>query len=379
VIVSPGLSLDHPALLSARAAGAELIGDIELFARLVHAPVVGITGSNGKSTVTTLVGAMGAAAGISVGVGGNLGTPALDLITVPEPDYYVLELSSFQLETTTSLDATVACVLNVSPDHLDRHGTEGSYVAAKARIFHGQGAMVINADDPVVAAMILPGRRIISFTLVEPTGYDYGITCTDGRQWLARGDKRLLAVDEMRIKGLHNAQNALAALAIGSEMGLSDVAMCSVLRSFPGLPHRCAFVAEHHGIEWYNDSKGTNVGATEAALAGLLTAGRMGVLIAGGQGKGQNFSPLARAAVGRLRAAVLIGEDRALIAEALAGVVPVILQAAGLREAVAEASRLAQRGDVVLLSPACASLDQFESYAHRGRVFVSAVESLIAL
>src|SRR5512143_588443 len=353
LVLSPGVAPQEPAIAAARQKGVPVIGDIELFARHVNAPVVAITGSNGKSTVTTLVGEMAKAAGIKVRVGGNLGTPALDLLEGEAPDLYVLELSSFQLEVTDSLNARAATVLNISEDHLDRHGTVEEYAAIKQRVFRGDGVMVINRDDPVVAAMAESDRRVVTFSLNEKAqNGDYGLQQQDGDTWIAKGTQRLIATKEIRIAGRHNWANAMASLALGEAVGLPMPGMTDVLRSFPGLPHRCQWIAELNGVNWYEDSKGTNVGATLAALEGM--PGNKVVLIAGGQGKGQDFSPLRPAVIARARAVVLIGEDAALIARALEQSVPLI-NATTMDDAVARAGEAAQRGDTVLLSPACAS------------------------
>ena len=378
IVLSPGVSRSEPLVQAAEARGASIIGDIELFARHADAPVVAITGSNGKSTVTTLLGEMARAAGRDVRVGGNLGIPALDLLVEGEaPDLYVLELSSFQLETTYSLNAAAAAVLNVSEDHLDRYAGMDDYVGAKARIFQGDGMAVINVDDPRVAALAaeLPPARVVRFGLGTPSGDDFGVCRHDGAPWLCRGAESLLAVDELGLRGWHNVANALAGLALGEAVGLERAAMLSVLHSFTGLPHRSQFVAERDGVAWFNDSKGTNVGATLAALRGL--PGERIVLIAGGQGKGQDFSPLRPALAERGRAAVLIGQDAPLIETGLGGVVPVE-HAPDMAAAVAAARRLAHGGDSVLLSPACASFDMFSGYEERGEVFMARVREELA-
>jgi UDP-N-acetylmuramoylalanine--D-glutamate ligase len=369
LIVSPGVALTEPAVAAAVRDGAEAVGDIELFAREARAPVVAVTGANGKSTVTTLVGEMIRDAGFVVRVGGNLGTPALDLLATPIPDFYALELSSFQLETTYSLNAAAAVVLNISPDHMDRYGDVSEYAAAKRRIYHGDGVMVINRDDPRVAAMIEPGRRVVSFGLDAPGQEDFGVRDCDGSVYLAKGDEFLLAAAVLRLKGGHNIANALAALALGEAVGIPMAGMLASLRRFPGLPHRTQWVASRDGVDWYNDSKGTNVGATLAALQGM--PGKV-VLIAGGLGKGQDFTPLKAAVAAKARAVVLLGRDAAQIAHALEGVVPVI-HVNNMDEAVEQAGSLAQAGDSVLLSPACASFDMFRGYEHRGDVFSAAV------
>jgi UDP-N-acetylmuramoylalanine--D-glutamate ligase len=378
VVASPGVSLAEPFFVEARRRRLEIVGDIELFARAVDAPVVGITGTNGKSTVTTLLARMAERAGLRVRVGGNLGEPALDLLdTGPESQptqLYVLELSSFQLEATTSLDLKAAVVLNVSPDHLDRYASVEAYAETKARIFARCDTAVINLDDPLVVAMPRPGQRTLSFSLRASIGADYAVATRDSLWWLTRKDEPLLPVSAMKIQGLHNAANALAALALGEALGLAMPAMLAELASFPGLPHRSQWVADVHGVTYINDSKGTNVGATLAAVSGMQ--GPL-VIIAGGDGKNQDFALLADAFRGKVRHTVLIGRDAAAIAAALQGVCTVELCAL-LEEAVRAAARAARPGDTVLLSPACASLDMFRDYTHRGAVFTQAVKELAA-
>jgi UDP-N-acetylmuramoylalanine--D-glutamate ligase len=380
VVASPGLSLSDPFFIEARNRGLEVVGDIELFARAVDAPVVGITGTNGKSTVTTLVGRMAERAGLKVRVGGNLGEPALDLLVAAAGDaqkteLYVLELSSYQLDSTVSLDLKAAAVLNVTPDHMDRYSTIEDYAAAKARIFARCDTAVINLDDPLVVAMPRPDQRTLSFSLRASIGADYAVeTRTDSQWWLSRRGQPLLPVASMKIKGLHNAANALAALALGEALGLPLEAMLGELTSFPGLPHRSQWVADINGVTYINDSKGTNVGATLAAVEGM--SGPL-VMIAGGDGKNQDFAPLTQAFRGKVRHTVLIGRDADAIARVLNGVCT-FEKTATLEDAVRAAARVAQPGDTVLLSPACASLDMFRDYTHRGAVFTQAVKDLAA-
>lgn len=375
IILSPGVALTEPAVQAAREAGVPLLGDIEIFAKHAEAPILAVTGSNGKSTVATLLAEMGREAGLRVKAGGNLGPAALDLLRGEVPDLYVLELSSFQLELAGSLDALAAVVLNVSDDHLDRHHSLDEYAAIKARIYRGNGTVVLNMDDPMVSAMAKPGRKIAKFSLAEPASEtDYGILVVDGQPVLARGSQALLPTGQMRLAGRHNWANALAALALGEAAGFSCEAMLRAIRDFPGLSHRCQWVAGRDGVNWYNDSKGTNVGATIAALEGM--PGEKVVLIAGGEGKGADFSPLRGAVAKRARAVVLIGRDANIIESALAGTVP-LLHAADMHEAVALAKGAAQAGDTVLLSPACASFDMFSNYRERGDRFVEAVEEAL--
>jgi UDP-N-acetylmuramoylalanine--D-glutamate ligase len=369
IVVSPGVSLGEPFLRMAASRGLDLVGDIELFAREAGGRVVGITGTNGKSTVTTLVGEFAKAAGIAVRVGGNLGEPALDLLEGPPAAMYVLELSSYQLETTHSLQLEAAAVLNVTPDHLDRYADLAEYAAAKARIFERAGTAVVNLDDELVLRMPRPGQRRVGFSLTRGDA-DFRLLSQGGEEWLAEGAQALLPRSALR--GRHNAANALAALAVGSVAGLPREAMAGVLRSFSGLPHRAERVRDWRGIAWIDDSKGTNVGATAAAIAGL--DGPL-VLIAGGEGKGQDFTPLGPACKGKVKHAVLIGRDAARLAAALAGSCPVSF-ADTMEGAVGAAASLACRGDTVLLSPACASFDMFRDYAHRGAAFAAAVRGL---
>jgi len=373
VVASPGVSLEDPFFAAARRLGLEIVGDVELFARAADAPVVGITGTNGKSTVTTLIARMAERAGLRVRVGGNLGEPALDLLSAGT-ELYVLELSSYQLETTASLSCRAATVLNVTPDHLDRYGSLARYAAAKARIFARCDTAVINLDDPLVVAMARTARRTLSFSLRAAIGADYAVAEHEGAWWLTRAGEPLLALKELKIQGLHNAANALAALALGEALALPGAAMLKELRSFEGLPHRSQWVADVRGVRYVDDSKGTNVGATLAAVAGM--AGPL-VMILGGEGKNQDFAPLAAGFRGKVRHAVLIGRDAAALEHALRGVCA-LERAVSLPDAVRAAAAAARAGDTVLLSPACASLDMFTDYAHRGAVFAQAVAELAA-
>jgi len=373
IVLSPGMAPQGPFFDAARARGLPLIGDIELFARAAGAPVVGITGTNGKSTVTTLLGRMAQRAGRRARVGGNLGEPALELLD-PSAELYVLELSSYQLDTTESLTLQAATVLNVTPDHLDRYDSVADYAASKARIFRRCGTAVLNADDPLVATMASLARRRLRFSLHAASGADYILRSHAGALWLSRGGERLLPLSELKLAGRHNAANALAALALGEALELPLTAMLDELREFPGLPHRTAWVADIAGVRYIDDSKGTNVGATVAAVSGL--AGPL-VLIAGGDGKGQDFRPLGAALRGKVRRAVLIGRDARALGAALAGACEVEYGAT-LEEAVRAAAASARPGDTVLLSPACASLDMFRDFQHRGEVFAAAVRELAA-
>ncbi len=374
IVVSPGVSLREPLLLAAQRRGVEVIGDIELFARTATAPVVAITGSNGKSTVTTLVGAMARRAGKDVRVGGNLGVPALDLIQEQEPDLYVLELSSFQLESLSSLRACAATVLNISPDHLDRYESLASYAQAKRRIYRGAAVQVVNRDDPVACALADSSGSIIGFTLQQPADQDFGLSVTGNASWIAKGAERWMPAAEVRMPGRHNLANALAALALGEAAGLPRSPMLQVLREFQGLPHRAQWVGEYQGVRWFNDSKGTNIGAALAAIQGF--DGPL-VLIAGGRSKGADFHQLAEGMDDRVRAVVLLGEAAQEIADALAGRFDTVF-VSDMANAVRSAAALAQAGDSVLLSPACASFDMFRDYQHRGEVFMQAVREFYA-
>lgn len=376
LVVSPGVPVTEPHIATAHQRGAEVLGDIELFVREAAAPVVAITGSNGKSTVTTLVGDMAEQAGVRVAVGGNLGVPALDLLD-PEVELYVLELSSFQLETTRSLHAEAAAVLNVSPDHLDRYPSLSAYADTKASILRGCEHAVVNYDDPLVRGM--PGGLARSgFTLGEPPADGFGLLKDHhGSFWLCRGDKRLLPVDEVLVPGRHNLANALAGLALGTAVGLPLDAMMRAIRKFRGLPHRTRFVAELHSVRWYNDSKGTNPGASIAALKGLDCGDdSRTVLIAGGECKGAAFDELAAAVERYARAVVVLGRDAEQIAAALKGSVS-ITRAVDMSDAVEQAASAAEAGDRVLLSPACASFDMFRGFEHRGDVFEALVQERV--
>jgi UDP-N-acetylmuramoylalanine--D-glutamate ligase len=373
VVASPGAPLTGPFFEEARRRGLSIVGDIELFARAVDAPVAGITGTNGKSTVTTLLAGMAQRAGLKVRAGGNLGEPALDLLG-SGAELYVLELSSYQLETTRTLDCRAATVLNVSPDHLDRYPSLEAYAAAKARIFARCDTAVINLDDPLVVAMPRAARRTLSFSLRASIGADYAVAQQERAWWLTRSGVPLLPVAQLRIKGLHNAANALAALALGEALALPLPAMLAELEAFSGLPHRSQWVADRDGVTYIDDSKGTNVGATLAAVAGM--PGPL-VLIAGGDGKNQDFTPLAAGFRGKVRHTVLIGRDAPVLARALSGVCT-LERCDSLPQAVHAAARAARPGDTVLLSPACASFDMFTDYRERGAVFAQAVRELAA-
>ncbi len=373
LVVSPGIAMDAPIVAQALAAGVAVVGDIDLFMREAAAPVVGITGSNAKSTVTELLGQMARNAQMHIGVGGNLGTPALDLLA-PECELYVLELSSFQLERAQRLNLAVATVLNISADHLDRHGSLPEYRRAKQRIFQGCNKAVVNRDDPMTMPLAHADVEVVGWRMAEPDPQDFGLRWQGGTEYLCHGLKTLLPVAELGLAGRHNVANALAALALGHSAGLSMAAMQATLRAFKGLPHRCELVAEIDGVRYVNDSKGTNIGATEAALRGL-GGERDILLIAGGQGKGADFSQLQQAVARHCKRLILIGEDAPLMQQALASSAPVTM-VSSLEEAVSVAAMQAQPGDAVVLSPACASFDMFSSYVQRGDVFAALVKRL---
>ena len=374
LIVSPGVSLREGAIKNACAGGVRVINDIEIFCRTISSPVIAITGSNGKSTVATLVNEMINRAGRRALLGGNIGIPVLDLLNEPEPDYFVLEISSFQLEPMTSLNACASVVLNISEDHMDRYRDIDEYSRVKAGIYNGSGSMIINLDDTRAAGFDRSGRNAIFYTLADPQADVFGVREVDGKRYLALGNRNLLPVSSMKLHGDHNISNSLAALALGSAIQLPMQSMLAELQEFQGLPHRCQRVDAIEGVQWYNDSKGTNVGASCAAIKGLRAIGPV-ILIAGGIGKDADFSPLGEMARHGLCAAVLIGRDAGIIGEALRGRVPVYY-ATSMEAAVTTANRIAKTGDVVLLSPACASFDMFRDYQDRGDVFMDCVTRL---
>ena len=385
IAISPGVPLSDPFVARAVAHGVPVVGDIELFALSLpqkQCPkIIAITGSNGKTTVTSMVGAMCNAAGKEALVAGNISPAVLDVLMQRDgkhPDVWVLELSSFQLETTFSLNADTATVLNISEDHMDRYNDMGEYIAAKARIFrangHG-GVQVLNRDDPDSAAMGLLERKHVTFGVNTPplSDDDWGIEVEGAVTWLVQGKQRVMEADELLVEGMHNISNALAALALCRAIDLPLKPLISALRNFKGLPHRVEAVAEINDVIYYDDSKGTNVGATVAALKGL---GRRAVVILGGDGKGQDFSPLEPAVAAHARAVVLIGRDAQKIAAELQTCDVPLLYATDMNEAVRLSAEQAQAGDAVLMSPACASLDMYRNYVHRAEVFIAAVREL---
>lgn len=375
-VVSPGVPLNEPEIQAAIRRGIAVVGDVELFAqyRPASAKVIAITGANGKTTVTTLVGEMCKAAGLKTIVAGNIGLPVLDALSMETPDVYVLELSSFQLETTSSLQVDAATMLNLSEDHMDRYASMQDYAIAKARIFYNAKLQVLNRDDAWSMMMARSKLAQVTFGLsANADEHSYGLLQEDGETWLSCGDHSLMNVQDLKIAGLHNAANALAAIALCRGIGLDYAPIIQTLYNFKGLPHRVEWVANIDDVDYYDDSKGTNVGATCAALSGLP---QKVVLIAGGDGKGQDFSPLKDAVSENARAVVLIGRDAALIEKELLQTAVPLYRATDLPEAVNIAKKLAQVSDAVLLSPACASFDMFKNYVHRAEVFVNAVNCL---
>ncbi|MCP5143793.1 MAG: UDP-N-acetylmuramoyl-L-alanine--D-glutamate ligase [Gammaproteobacteria bacterium] len=373
IVVSPGLPLNLPALADAAATGTPVVGDIELFLAYAKAPVIAITGSNGKSTVTTLVATLLRTAGCSVREGGNLAPAALDLLDAEVPDYYVLELSSFQLERTPSMHSAAAALLNISPDHLDRHADMKEYLQAKLNVFRRTDCAVINRDDPALANVVPVAGRSVGFTLGEPVcANDFGVIVQDNVRWIAKGRQLIARVSDITIAGEHNIANALAACALVDGVGESLSGIANGLREFAGLPHRCQFVGCINGVDYYNDSKATNIGAALAAIQGIFAA-RSGVLIAGGQGKGADFTDFGAIVAAHARAVVLLGQDALKIAAALPADFPRRF-VEDMNQAVAAAIELARPGDAVLLAPACASLDMYSNYAERGDRFVQAVQ-----
>ena len=384
IAISPGVPLSDPHVARAVARGIPVVGDIELFAQQLtthHSPlsskVLAITGSNGKTTVTSMVAHMCQTAGCDAVAAGNISPAVLDVVMQrgeKQPGVWVLELSSFQLETTSGLNADAATVLNVCEDHLDRYDGMDDYAAAKERVFQGCGVCIVNREDARSLNMMRAGREYVSFGLNAPQREaDFGIERDEDAIWLVQGNQRLMAASELQLAGLHNVANALAALALCRAIDLPMPVLLGALRDFKGLPHRVERIASLHGVTYYDDSKGTNVGATVAALEGL---GCKAVLIAGGVGKEQDFSPLNAVVKQHARAVVLIGRDAPLIEAALQGCDVTLRHAVDMDDAVSQATQFARPGDAVLLSPACASFDMYRNYAHRAEAFVNAVRDM---
>ncbi len=371
LIVSPGISLKEVLIQKAILSGTKLISDIDIFSCSTNKPIIAITGSNGKSTVTTMLGDMGNTANIKTAIGGNLGTPALELLN-ENIELYVLELSSFQLERTSKLNATVATVLNVSADHIDRHGDITTYSKEKQGIFAGNGIMVLNNDDTIVKAMKIKNRKSMTFSISTETGFH--LEMQQGEEWLMNSKQPLMRKSELPTEGLHNVANALAALALGTAVNLDAQLMCEALRVFKGLEHRMQRIANVKGVTWINDSKATNIGACIAALQGYQ---EKIILIAGGDTKGADIKELIPFIYQKAKHVILLGKDAELIDIAINGSVP-SSRAKTIQEAVQIASTLAKQGESVLLSPACASLDQYKNYQERGEKFAAAVMELAA-
>ena len=376
LIVSPGISLSEPALVAAREQGVELIGDLELFLQYAKSPVVAITGSNGKSTVTTLLGQMARDTGLKVGVGGNLGTPMLDLLD-SNSQLYVLELSSFQLELLDNSRGAIVALLNISADHLDRYPQLQQYHAAKHRIFRGAGKVVVNREDSLTRPLISTQIPMTTFGLNQPDLGDFGILEGLSEGYLSYGIERLMRIEELALKGTHNLANALAALALGYAADLPMQTMLKTLKTFKGLPHRCENIAEIDGVLYIDDSKATNIGAAVAALHSFGVKGQKNLLlIAGGQSKGQDFDRLKSPLSDFVKLTLLLGEDAQQIQQAVAGCGDLIM-VDSIELAVQAAHQVAVPGDIVLLSPACASFDMFTGFEHRGQCFQEAVTALL--
>ncbi len=373
LLVSPGLRMDLPLLLDAQQRGLPVLSDIDLFMRVCTGRVLGVTGSNGKSTVTSLLECMLAAAGVRVRAGGNLGTPALDLLS-DDIDVYVLELSSFQLERSADLPLHAAVVLNLSPDHIDHHGSLAGYGKAKQRIYAACHAAIVNRDEPALAAEITSAIPRIGFSLSKPASRDWGIIDSDDGQWIARGNYPVMPVGHLQIAGRHNLANVLAAFALADTLDVALDGLIAGARLFPGLPHRMQVVAHHNGVVWVDDSKATNEGAALASIRSI--AGRL-ILIAGGDVKGGTLDDLAHELAQRDVMLILLGKDREYIRRRLAAI-PAAELVASIEDAVRVAAEHAVVGDTVLLAPACSSLDMFSSYAERGERFAAAVRSMSA-
>jgi UDP-N-acetylmuramoylalanine--D-glutamate ligase len=379
IVASPGVSLSEPVIAQLMAQGKHVVGDVELFARFraPYAKVIAITGSNGKTTVTSLVGEICKQAGLNTIVAGNIGLPVLDTLQMTAPDVYVLELSSFQLEGVHQLQIDAATILNLSEDHMDRYDGMEGYAQAKARIYQHARIAVVNRDDPASAALAGQLPQVSFGVNPAPSINDYGL---NDAGWLCAGNRHYIEADSLQIRGKHNIANALAAIALTQAIGIDKVSILHTVQAFTGLPHRVEWVANIDDVDFYDDSKGTNVGATCAAISGMLKQGKPQkvVLIAGGDGKGQDFTPLREAILHHARAVVLIGRDAPKIQQVLHNLQLPVVDAVDLTAAVHIAKTLAEAGDAVLLSPACASFDMFRNYEHRAEVFVEAVKTMEA-
>jgi len=374
IIISPGISLDEKNIKVAIEKKIPVLGDIELFSQKASAPILAISGSNGKSTVTSIVAEMAQEAGLRAHTGGNIGTPVLDLLRDNQPDLYILELSSFQLETTFSLNAHASVVLNISSDHMDRYSSIQDYVNAKRRIFSGDGLMILNKDEKYSKSMVVKNRKNIYFTLSEPDEKSFGLVKYNNETWLCHGKNKIITKDQLKIKGDHNISNALAAMALAHSVNISSDVMCSVLKNFSGLEHRCQLVKSHNNINWYNDSKATNVGACIASIEGLHKFGNI-ILIAGGDSKGSDLFGLNKVIEKYVKKVFLLGIDANKISQVLSTKVDQEF-VSDINEAVQSANKLAVPGDLILLAPACSSLDMYQNFKERGDAFTAAVNAL---
>ncbi len=374
IILSPGVSLDNKSIKLSIENNIPVFGDIELFCQKAQAPIIAVSGSNGKSTVTTIVAEMTRLAGLKTYVGGNIGIPALDLLSDSTPDLYVLELSSFQLETTYSLNAHASVVLNVSPDHMDRYSSLKDYVNTKKRIYSGQGLMVLNKDEEYIHSIIDSKRDTIYFSLGAPEGENFGLINHNNEVWLSQGNEKIINKNQLKIKGEHNISNALAAMALAGAVNVPTNIMADVLKNFTGLEHRCQLVREIDNVSWYNDSKATNVGACIASITGLCELGNI-ILIAGGDSKGADLSGLNPIVKKYIKRVFLFGIDANKLADVMGSDVDKEF-VNNMNEAVKGASKIADPDDIVLLAPACSSLDMYKNYQQRGDAFISAIDAL---
>ena len=374
IILSPGVSLDNKSIKLSIENNIPVFGDIELFCQKAQAPIIAVSGSNGKSTVTTIVAEMTRLAGLKTYVGGNIGIPALDLLSDSTPDLYVLELSSFQLETTYSLNAHASVVLNVSPDHMDRHSSLKDYANTKKRIYSGQGLMVLNKDEEYIHSIMDSKRDTIYFSLDAPEGENFGLINHNNEVWLSQGNEKIINKNQLKIKGEHNISNALAAMALAGAVNVPTNIMADVLKNFTGLEHRCQLVREIDNVSWYNDSKATNVGACIASITGLCELGNI-ILIAGGDSKGADLSGLNPIVKKYIKRVFLFGIDANKLADVMGSDVDKEF-VNNMNEAVKGASKIADPDDIVLLAPACSSLDMYKNYQQRGDAFISAIDAL---
>ena len=374
IILSPGVSLDNKSIKLSNENNIPVFGDIELFCQKAQAPIIAVSGSNGKSTVTTIVAEMTRLAGLKTYVCGNIGIPALDLLSDSTPDLYVLELSSFQLETTYSLNAHASVVLNVSPDHMDRYSSLKDYANTKKRIYSGQGLMVLNKDEEYIHSIMDSKRDTIYFSLGAPEGENFGLINHNNEVWLSQGNEKIINKNQLKIKGEHNISNALAAMALAGAVNVPTNIMADVLKNFTGLEHRCQLVREIDNVSWYNDSKATNVGACIASITGLCELGNI-ILIAGGDSKGADLSGLNPIVKKYIKRVFLFGIDANKLADVMGSDVDKEF-VNNMNEAVKGASKIADPDDIVLLAPACSSLDMYKNYQQRGDAFISAIDAL---